>query len=89
MTLTAANKAEPNVAFISYDERPGIQAIANTAPDLPPVANEHPCVARDHEYNRHGTLSLLAGIDLLTGQVHACVKRCTIRTIRATPCAAR
>jgi Homeodomain-like domain len=37
-----ANKAEPNVAFISYDEKPGIQAVANTAPDLPPVANEHP-----------------------------------------------
>jgi transposase len=69
-----ANKAEPNVAFISYDEKPGIQAIANTAPDLPPVANEHPCVARDHEYKRHGILSLLAGIDLLTGQVHACVE---------------
>jgi len=67
-------KPVPNVAFISYDEKPGIQAIANTAPDLPPVANEHPCVARDHEYKRHGTLSLLAGIDLLTGQVHACVE---------------
>jgi transposase len=67
-------KAVPNVAFISYDEKPGIQAIANTAPDLPPVANEHPCIARDHEYKRHGTLSLLAGIDLLTGQVHACVE---------------
>jgi hypothetical protein len=31
----------------------------------------HDCVARDHEYVRHGTLSLLAGIDLLTGVVHA------------------
>lgn len=70
----AAEKTEPNVAFVSYDEKPGIQAIANTAPDLPPVANEHSCVARDHEYKRHGTLSLLAGIDLLTGQVHACVE---------------
>jgi transposase len=68
------DKAAPNVAFISYDEKPGIQAIANTAPDLPPVADQHPCVARDHEYKRHGTLSLLAGIDLLTGQVHACVE---------------
>ena len=67
-------KPAPNVAFISYDEKPGIQAIANTAPDLPPVADQHPCVARDHEYKRHGTLSLLAGIDLLTGQVHACVE---------------
>jgi len=64
----------PNVAFISYDEKPGIQAIANTAPDLPPAAKQHPCVARDHEYKRHGTLSLLAGIDLLTGQVHASVE---------------
>ena len=67
-------KPTPNVAFISYDEKPGIQAIANTAPDLPPAAKQHPCVARDHEYKRHGTLSLLAGIDLLTGQVHASVE---------------
>ena len=30
---------------------------------------------RDHEYKRHGTLSLLAGIDLrLTGKVHALVR---------------
>jgi len=70
----AADKIEPNVAFVSYDEKPGIQAISNTAPDLPPVAGEHTCIARDHEYKRLGTLSLLAGIDLLTGQVHACVE---------------
>jgi transposase len=30
--------------------------------------------ARDHEYKRHGTVSLLAGIDLLTGKVHALVR---------------
>src|ERR1700723_488788 len=70
----ATDKTAPEVAFVSYDEKPGIQAISNTAPDLPPVAGEHACVARDHEYKRHGTLSLLAGIDLLTGQVHACVE---------------
>ena len=70
----AAEKTIPNAAFVSYDEKPGIQAISNTAPDLPPVANKHACVARDHEYKRHGTLSLLAGIDLLTGQVHARVE---------------
>jgi transposase len=34
----------------------------------------HACVARDHEYVRLGTLSLLAGIDLLTGAVHASVE---------------
>jgi transposase len=31
-------------------------------------------MARDHEYVRHGTLSLLAGIDLVTGVVHASVE---------------
>lgn len=66
--------AEPKVAIISYDEKPGIQAIGNTAPDLPPKPGSHATFARDHEYKRHGTLSLLAGIDLLTGKVHACIE---------------
>ena len=57
------------VAYLSYDEKPGIQALENVAPDLPPVPGAHPCVGRDHEYVRHGTMSLLAGIDLLTGEV--------------------
>ena len=52
---------------VSYDEKPGIQAISNTAPDLRPTA-EHGEVYRDAEYKRLGTLSLLAGIDLLTGE---------------------
>ena len=52
----------------------GIQAIATTAPDLPPKPGVHATFARDYEYKRHGTLSLLAGIDLLTGKVHALVK---------------
>jgi len=64
----------PAVAIVSYDEKPGVQAIGTTAPDLPPVPSRHACVARDHEYVRHGTLSLLAGIDLLTGVVHASVE---------------
>jgi transposase len=50
------------------------QAIANTAPDLPHEPGVHATFARDHEYKRHGTVSLLAGIDLLTGQVHALVR---------------
>jgi transposase len=72
----AEAKTSPNsqVAIVSYDEKPGIQAVENTAPDLPPVPGEHPTFARDHEYKRHGTVSLLAGIDLLTGHVHALVK---------------
>jgi transposase len=62
------------VAIVSYDEKPGVQAIGTTAPDLPPEPGQYQAVARDHEYKRHGTLSLLAGIDLLTGKVHALVK---------------
>src|SRR6478735_4582819 len=68
------NKPEKPVAIVSYDEKPGIQAIATTAPDLPPVPGVHATFARDHEYKRYGTLSLLAGIDLLTGKVHALVR---------------
>lgn len=55
--------------YLSYDEKPGIQAIGNTAEDLPPVPGEHSTIGRDPEYKRHGTLSLLAGIDLVTGEV--------------------
>jgi transposase len=69
-----AGEATPLVAVLSYDEKPGIQAIGNTAPDLPPVAGSHPEIARDHEYKRHGTLSLLCGIDLLTGELIARVE---------------
>jgi len=61
------------VAILSYDEKPGIQAIANIAPDLLPVPSEHPTVSRDYEYIRLGTSSLLASIDLLNGQVHGMV----------------
>jgi hypothetical protein len=72
----ATSKKKPNdaVAVVSYDEKPGIQAIATTAADLPPEPGVHTTFARDYEYKRHGTVSLLAGIDLLTGKVHALVK---------------
>jgi transposase len=69
-----SNKPDKPVAIVSYDEKPGIQAIATTAPDLPPEPGVHATFAREHEYKRHGTLSLLAGIDLLTGKVHALVR---------------
>jgi transposase len=69
-----SKKPTPAVAIISYDEKPGVQAIANKGSDLPPKPGTHPSFARDHEYKRHGTVSLLAGIDLLTGQIHALVR---------------
>jgi hypothetical protein len=69
----ASNKKATEVAIISYNEKPGIQAIATTAPDLPPEPGVHATFAREFEYKRHGTVSLLAGIDLVTGKVHALV----------------
>lgn len=54
---------------ISYDEKPGIQALAVTTPDRPPVVGQHPSHLRDYEYERLGTVSLLAGLDLHTGRV--------------------
>ena len=57
----------PMVHTVSCDEKPGIQAIATTGDDLRPTT-ENGCVMRDAEYKRLGTLSLLAGIDLLTGE---------------------
>jgi transposase len=66
--------APPSVITVSVDEKPGLQAIANTAPDLPPVAGRHPKVARDHEYARLGTCSILAALDLHDGHVIARVE---------------
>jgi len=68
------SSAGGTLAIVSYDEKPGIQAIATTAPDRPPLPGKSPTVMRDHEYKRHGTLTLMAGIDLFTGHVHALVK---------------
>ena len=63
------------VFTVSVDEKPGVQAIANTAADLPPVPGRHPAVGRDYEYKRLGTASILAGLDLQDGHVTARVER--------------
>lgn len=70
----AGGSARSNVITVSVDEKPGVQAIANTAPDLPPVPGQHPTFARDHEYIRHGTWSILASLDLLDGHIIARVE---------------
>ena len=64
------NGKDVDVAIVSYDEKPGMQAVGNKYPDLMPVVDKYPTISRDYEYVRHGTLSLLAGIDLLTGIIH-------------------
>ena len=58
---------EQDVHTFSYDEKPGIQAIATTGKDLNPTP-ENGTIMRDAEYKRLGTVSLLAAIDLLTGE---------------------
>ena len=55
------------VHVLSYDEKPGIQAIANTSEDLLPDES-HRNISRDYEHKRLGTVALLAGIDLQTGE---------------------
>jgi transposase len=67
--LQNASATERRLATVSYDEKPGIQALAGIAADLAPVPQLYQAVARDYEYKRLGTVSLLAGIDLHTGRV--------------------
>jgi transposase len=63
------------VVTVAVDEKPGLQAISNTSPDLPPVPGKYPETARDHEYKRMGTCSILAALDLHDGHVIALVER--------------
>jgi len=67
--LVEGTLKEPSTVTISYDEKPGIQALATTTPDRPPAPNQYPSHLRDGEYKRLGTVSLLAGLDLHTGRV--------------------
>src|ERR1700680_2005449 len=60
---------QPGMVTVSYDEKPGIQALAVTTPDRPPVAGQYSSHLRDYEYERLGTVSLLAGLDLHSGRI--------------------
>ena len=74
-TEAAVHDARPNPIYtVSVDEKPGVQAIGLTAPDLPPVPGKAAAVGRDYEYVRHGTVSILAGIDLHSGHIFANVE---------------
>ena len=66
---------EKEIITISVDEKPGVQAIKNTAPDLPPKAGVSKTWSRDYEYKRLGTLSILAALDLHDGHVIAQVHK--------------
>lgn len=70
----AAGETASNIITVSVDEKPGVQAIGNTSRDLPPVPGKHPTISRDHEYERLGTCSTLAALDLRDGHVTARVE---------------
>ena len=61
----------PQVITVSVDEKPGVQAIDTVAPDLPPKSGCYKNVGRDYEYKRLGTVSILAALDLHTGEIIA------------------
>ena len=72
----ATHDARPLPVYtVSVDEKPGVQALGTTAPDLPPAPGRHAGIGRDHEYVRHGTLSIIAALDLHTGEIIANVER--------------
>ncbi len=67
--LVRGEVRELGMVTISYDEKPGIQALAVTTADRPPVVGQHSSHLRDYEYKRLGTVSLLAGVDLHSGHL--------------------
>ncbi|MFC1525317.1 IS630 family transposase [Candidatus Latescibacterota bacterium] len=70
--INAAGGPEEDGRYtVCVDEKPGVQALQRVAPDLPPVPGVHPTWARDYEYRRLGTASILAGIDLHSGHIFA------------------
>ena len=71
-TEGAVPDARPNPIYtVSVDEKPAVPAIVLTAPDWPPVPGKAVGIGRDYEYVRHGTVSILAGIDLHSGPIFA------------------
>jgi len=68
---TSAPGEDPSIITVSVDEKPGVQAIKNIAPDIMPDPGKQSRVMRDYEYKRLGTLSILAALDLHDGHVIA------------------
>ena len=66
--MGVCSKEGGGMVTLSFDEKPGIQAIGNTVDDRQ-VSDGHGFVGRDSEYVRHGTVSLLAGLDLVSGEI--------------------
>lgn len=71
VNLQNGTEEVPSTITVSVDEKPGVQAIKNIAPDIMPEPGKHSRVMRDYEYKRLGTLSILAALDLHNGHVIA------------------
>jgi hypothetical protein len=52
---------------VSVDEKTGVQALERIAPDKPMKPGL--CAKREYEYIRHGTLCLIAALNVVTGKV--------------------
>lgn len=63
---------EPDCIVVSFDEKPGVQILSKRYPDHLPLQHHgsNGTLLRDYQYVRHGTLSLLSAMDLVTGYVH-------------------
>jgi hypothetical protein len=53
--------------LVSIDEKTGIQAKTRTHPDIPACPGRD--ARREFEYARHGTVSIVAAMNVATGEV--------------------
>jgi len=63
----APTVAAQDVRSVSIDEMSGVQALERAAPDLPMQPGK--VARREFEYIRHGTQTLIAAFNVVTGQV--------------------
>ena len=61
--------AQQGTHLVSTDEKTGIQALERTAPTKPMCPGIEERI--EYEYSRHGTLCLIANLDVATGQIIA------------------
>lgn len=66
--IAIETETDTGTITISYDEKPSIQALGCTVDDGP-MTPEHGFIARDSDYVRYGTVTLLAGMNLITGEI--------------------
>jgi transposase len=64
---TAQERVARGEAIVSTDEMTGIQALERKYPDLPMQPGR--VLRREFEYERHGTLSLIANFDVASGRI--------------------